>query len=219
MTTMEQEIEMANKIKTHYECDIIINTTTPYTLYCAQDIGKILALSNIRNSLAHIDKVYIIKETNGGNQKRAYISYNNLLKLITKSRKPQAIRFAEIINIDTLTKYCVSIETDILQCILTTFDANIMKTQYKVDNYIIDLYFPEYLLAIECDEGHHSHPVNKMNDVIRQQYIMQKLGCRFIRFNPHTKDFNVFKLLNDIYIHLTVWRNHRYSVDIHENNI
>ena len=125
-----------------------------------------------------------------------------MIKILVKSRKNAAIEFAKIINLDVLTKYCIAIETDIIECILTTFDGNVMETQYNVDNYRIDLYFVEYNLAIECDERHHAN--NKINDDVRQFYIQTKLGCRFIRFRPHDKDFNLFQLLNDIYIHLSV---------------
>ena len=38
MTTREQEIEVANKIIESYACDIQINESIPYTLYCANDI-------------------------------------------------------------------------------------------------------------------------------------------------------------------------------------
>lgn len=211
MTTMEQEYETANKLKTNYTCDIIINAEPPYTLYCAKDIGNILNMTNIRNATATVNKIYIIKDTNGGSQKIAYITYESLIKLVTKSRKTEAIKLAETLNLNLLTKFCVAIETDVLQCILTTFDGNTMKLQYCVDKYNIDLYFPDYLLAIECDENHHNKSANKFNDTIRQNYITQKLGCRFIRFNPHNKNFNLFKLLNDIYIHLSVWQNYKQN--------
>lgn len=202
MTTREQEIEVANKIIESYACDIQINESTPYTLYCANDIGKILDISNIRGHIQQFDNVQLCKKTNGGNQKVTYITYDTLIKILVKSRKNAAIEFAKIINLDVLTKYCIAIETDILQCILTTFDGNIMETQYNIDNYRIDLFFVEYNLAIECDERHHLS--NKINDDTRQLYIQRKTGCRFIRFNPYDRDFNLFKLLNEIYVHLSV---------------
>ena len=205
MTTYEQEIEISNKLKEYYECDVIINESIPYTLYRASDLGKILGMSNIRSILVNYDKLKISKLTNGGNQNVAYINCDSLIKLLSKSRKPNAIELSKKMNIDVITKYYVSIETDIIKCILTTFDGNIITPQYNVDNYYIDLYFDEYLLAIECDERHHKYPTNKFNDLQRQQYITNKLGCRFIRFNPNEPSFNLFQLLNDIYIHLSVF--------------
>ena len=51
-------------------------------------------------------------------------------------------------------------------------------------------------LAIECDEKYHSTDNNQTNDILRQNYITQKLGCVFIRCNPQNKGFNLFELLN-----------------------
>jgi len=207
MTTYDEEYEKYNIIKNNYDCDVIINNEVPYTLYKADDIGKILGFGNIRTSLMTFDdneKIKIKKKTSGGIQNVTYITYNGLIKLLLKSRKPESIVFCNLINLDKKTKYYVSIETDIVQCILKTFDGNIMKTQYKVDDYYIDLYFPEYLLAIECDELHHKS--NKINDSLRNTYITCKIGCRFIRFNPFDKTFNLFELLNNIYIHLNIYR-------------
>jgi len=50
---------------------------------------------------------------------------------------------------------------------------------------------------------------NKLKDIQRESYIYQKLKCRFIRFQPYDKNFNLFELLNEIYIHLAL--SHRYE--------
>jgi len=208
MTTYEQEIDFSNKLKHHYECDVLTNTTRPYTLYCANDIAFILSIFNIRSALRNYDKCYITKKTKGGEQSLTYINYETLVKFIVKSRKTSAIEFAEKLNLDITMKYYVSVETDIINCILKTFNGNVMTTQYKVDNYKIDLYFEEHNLAIECDEDHHDTPQNELKDLQRQGYIFKKLSCRFIRFNPNDKNFNLFGLLNSIYIHLALSHRH-----------
>uniref|UniRef100_A0A6C0LNZ0 Bro-N domain-containing protein n=1 Tax=viral metagenome TaxID=1070528 RepID=A0A6C0LNZ0_9ZZZZ len=200
----QEEITLANKIKDKYECDIIINNEPPYTLYCANDIGKILNIPSIRSITRNLEKKYINKKTKGGIQKITYIPYKSLLKLLTKSRKNSCMEFAKYINLDIISKYCLSIETDIISCILKTFDGHVMIPQYKVDNYRIDLFFPEYKLAIECDEQHHLRKNNIEADRIRQSNIFMNLRCNFIRFNPYEKDFDLFKLLNEIYIYITV---------------
>jgi len=52
-----------------------------------------------------------------------------------------------------------------------------------VDGYRIDIYIPEFNLAIEYDEikGHHTYEQD--DDIIRQKYIENKLGCTFIRIS------------------------------------
>ncbi len=53
--------------------------------------------------------------------------------------------------------------------------------QYRVDNFRIDLYIPKYNLAIEIDEKEHKY--KKDYDIKRQNYIEDKIHCKFIRVN------------------------------------
>ena len=72
--------------------------------------------------------------------------------------------------------------------------------QYYVDKYMIDLYFPKYKLAIECDEQFHDK--QKIMDKIREDDIIEKLNCTFIRYNPTDTNFNIFKVINEIYTYI-----------------
>lgn len=69
--------------------------------------------------------------------------------------------------------------------------------QYKVGNYFIDLYIPELNLVIECDENGHRF-YDKQKELEREQYIKNKLGCEFIRYNPNDKNFKVTDVVNEI---------------------
>lgn len=62
------------------------------------------------------------------------------------------------------------------------------------------MYFPKYKLAIECDENTHKLKQSQDND--RQKYIENKLDCTFIRYNPESKTFNIFEVINQIYTHI-----------------
>lgn len=71
-----------------------------------------------------------------------------------------------------------------------------MIPQDKLTHYYrIDLYFPDYKLAIECDENH----TNIDADIKRENDIKDKLNCTFIRYKPYDKKFNIFLLINEIY--------------------
>ena len=60
--------------------------------------------------------------------------------------------------------------------------------QFAVGKYWIDLYFPRYKLAIECDEfGHRDRDIGY--EVERQKHIGKLLNCTFVRFNTDAKDF------------------------------
>ena len=75
-----------------------------------------------------------------------------------------------------------------------------MIQQYFVCNqkYKIDLYFPKYNLAIECDEHGHNDR-NPKYDYIRETEIKKEIDCKFMRFNPDDKSFNLFKFINKIF--------------------
>ena len=79
-----------------------------------------------------------------------------------------------------------------------------MIQQYLVCNqkYKIDLYFTKYNLAIECDEHGHKDR-NPEYDYIRETEIKKEIDCKFMRFNPDDKSFNLFKFINKIFKHIT----------------
>jgi very-short-patch-repair endonuclease len=53
--------------------------------------------------------------------------------------------------------------------------------QYRVNGYIIDLYFPEIDLCIEYDEQYHKYQLDK--DKSREENIKKCIGCNFLRVN------------------------------------
>ena len=73
--------------------------------------------------------------------------------------------------------------------------------QHKVLKYYIDLYFPDYQLAIEVDEkGHQDRDEHKEEE--RENTIKQKLKCKFIRINPDRENFNIYTEIDRIYNHI-----------------
>ena len=56
--------------------------------------------------------------------------------------------------------------------------------------YNVDLYFPSFNLVIECDQNNHNHYNNQAEEE-RANYIKDKLGCTFIRFNPDEPGFMI----------------------------
>jgi very-short-patch-repair endonuclease len=75
-----------------------------------------------------------------------------------------------------------------------------MLTQYSVLKYRIDLYFPKYKLAIECDEKAHKNKIEE--DIKRENDIKSILNCTFIRYQPEEKDFCISFVINCIYQHI-----------------
>ena len=66
------------------------------------------------------------------------------------------------------------------------------KTQYCVLGYRIDLYFHDYILAIEVHEFNHFD--RNIDYKIKKQKVTEKeLDCKFARNKHGENDFNIFK--------------------------
>src|SRR5699024_1697975 len=117
--------------------------------------------------------------------------------LVSSSNMPNAIGLCNYLGIEIGGYNNVKKEHRTLFQIMQAFSGEDMQRQYPVSRgkYRIDLYFPKYKLAIECDEfGHFDRPEGY--DENRQQYIENRLGCHFIRYNPDSEDFSIFKVIN-----------------------
>lgn len=210
---MSKEIQLSVAMKvdeyTNNSCRILRNDVEPYTAFCAKDIGIILGLENIRNnSLLENDKITFSTMTSTGPKQITYLNYTGLLKILTKSRKRRATEFANAIGIDMSFITFACIEASSIERIITTFRGELMIEQYKIDAYIIDLYFPKYRLVIECDEKHHKNIINWTKDKDRETHISTLLNCSFIRYEPFVENFNIFELLNRIFSHINSVNSH-----------
>ena len=186
-----------NIIDGNYNIHAIVCDNEPIILYNCSDIAKNIGLKNINASVQlfnETEKQIVKRKTMGGLQNMVYLTHLGLLKLLNRTRKPDALKFAIEIGIDVNYTCFSRIETDTIQCITEAFSGETMFLQYKVDRFVIDLYFEKYNIAIECDENHH----NIIYDFERQEQITKLLGCTFIRYNPYAKDFSIFKVINRI---------------------
>jgi len=205
---MEKEFEynQSKLLQSNFKCHIVYNNEIPYTLYNANDIANIIELKNIRSMLKTFDNssIYKIKSsTNGGNQIQNYITYNCLIKLLCKSRRSVTKNICELLNINVHNHHFSCIETDVIDNIIKTFDTELMHKQYRIDKYVVDLYFKDYNIILECDELQHSSPLNIIKDKERECEIEDIIGeCVFIRFNPYDKNFNIFEIINKIYLEI-----------------
>ena len=93
-------------------------------------------------------------------------------------------------------QYCMRsfVEEETLQPLLTVFQHLAPVKQFSCGEYRVDLYFPLQKVAVECDEGDHKQ-YDFAADYERQRFIEQQLSCQFVRYNPHSADFNVFRLI------------------------
>ena len=80
--------------------------------------------------------------------------------------------------------------------------------QRPIDNYIIDFYCKDLMLAIEIDGIVHDNEESKEKDIIRQEKL-ESLGVRFLRF----KDEDVKTDLSEVVRAITNW------VELHKNDL
>ena len=133
---------------------------------------------------------------------QAYINWlePGAIKIAQHVRTPQAASLLE--NKGVKTRHPIKDEDYYLQIITTAIKGFVRShRQYPIAGLKIDLYIPELRLAVECDErGHVSYPSFDHSD--RESYIKQKLQCEFLRFNPNEADFNIGRVVNDIFFRI-----------------
>ena len=184
-------------------------------------MGKILEYKNkgTANERLNSNEKFKLKDlldTNictlfGTDSNTNFITKEGVIKLLLKSRKDFDIREKLAkkldIKINLHTDKVVAIETNCITLIKMGLpDDTIIRTQYCIDGYFLDMYLPEYNLVIECDEFGHSK-YNKDKDNEREKYIKDKLKCEFIRFNPDAKNFNIITVIKEIYKVILIKKN------------
>ena len=180
------------------------------------DLGRFLGIVDVRHNfknIATVSRSEMSKPGGIGNVTRsgmrgggenphdAFVDQETAMMIITRSNKPKAAEILEKMGSNIYQHKYVRKETTTMSHIQDAFKGEEMIDQYGVDGYRIDLYFPAYKLAIECDEFNHNDR-DVEYEVRRQNHIENKLGCHFIRYNPDAGDFNIFRVINRIYQHL-----------------
>ena len=80
------------------------------------------------------------------------------------------------------------------------FEGEIILTQHCIKNKRIDAYFSKYKLGIEVDE--YNHEGRNSNYEKSRQLMIESHGITIIRTNPDAADFDMNRLINQIYKHI-----------------
>ncbi len=145
------------------------------------------------------DVAYFSFEKNeyGGYFVREYVSYDVMSMMVFGSNKVKAVNLADYLGIG-VPRYTLSKEQETLNVISTVFAGEEIVCQKNVNGYRIDMYFPQYNIAIECDElGHRDRDPKKEKD--REQAIKNAIGCTFVRYDPDSSKFNINVVCNTIF--------------------
>jgi type I restriction enzyme R subunit len=120
-----------------------------------------------------------------GGYKRKIIPYNPKLKELAKKLRKNM----------TLSE--VLLWNELKQKKMLGFDFD---RQRPIDEYIVDFYCKDLMLAIEIDGDSHHHEEARVNDIKRQKRL-ELLGVRFLRFD----DLEVKKDINNVLRTIQIW--------------
>lgn len=169
---------------------------------CVADIGQVANIPSIRSCLRSLRKehpemwIYIDANTNTGIKQMAYLSMKLLEKFISRGRSANYSKLCEIFCVKMDTTLFYSWEQRTIGLIIEYFTNEDKITQFSINKYKIDLYFPKYNLAIECDE--HFHNFQKSCDKEREILIKNELSCDFIRYSPTKYNFEIKTIIKEI---------------------
>ena len=91
-------------------------------------------------------------------------------------------------------------EQDIISALQVAFEGEIILTQYCIENKRLDAYFSKYKLGIEVDE--YNHEGRNSNYEKSRQLMIESHEITIIRTNPDAADFDMNRLINQIYTHI-----------------
>ena len=126
---------------------------------------------------------------------------NDLVEKKFKSCRKSPKRFLEFKQKLGLDPYVVTCdEQDIINTLQVVFEEEIIFTQYCIENKRLDAYFSNHKLGIEVDE--YNHEGRNSNYEKSRQLMIESHGITIIRTNPDAADFNINRLINQIYRHI-----------------
>ena len=126
---------------------------------------------------------------------------NDLVERKIKSCRKSSKRFLEFkkkLGLDPNLVTCD--EQDIISALQVAFEGEIILTQYCIENKRIDAYFSKYKLGIEVDE--YNHEGRNSNYEKSRQLMIESHGITIIRTNPDAADFDMNRLINQIYTYI-----------------
>ena len=88
-------------------------------------------------------------------------------------------------------------EQDIISALQVTFEGEIILTQYCIKSKRPDAYFPKHQLRIEVDE--YNHEGRDFEYKQSRQFMIESYEIAIIRTNPDGADFDMNRLINQIY--------------------
>lgn len=134
----------------------------------------------------HFTQKYInLPSPHFGRQIEYFLTKKTAILVIQKTHNVNyKIKETLLLSLGEKSSIETKLEDEFYSClyeILNGMNIKIIR-QYKLNNYKIDFFLPEYSLAIEYDEMHHNSNAHTCQDVKRQEIINKtKNNINFIR--------------------------------------
>ena len=126
---------------------------------------------------------------------------NDLVERKIKSSRKSSKSFLEFKKNLWLDPNVVTCDKqDIMSALQVAFEGEIILTQYCIENKRLDAYFSKCKLGVEFYERNHEGR-NFYYEKSRQLMI-ENHGITIIRTNPDAADFDIKRLINQIYTHI-----------------
>ena len=182
-----------------------------FEYFVGLQITSLIGYSNITQALINVSKCNKIEFKDYPGVKKPKLDPKSILitrdgacELLIKTRKrltPDILYMLKEFGIDTTNRKCLTKEQQTLSAIANTFKTEKIEDQFKVGNYYLDMYLPEYKIVVECDENGHSDR-KPCDERERMDYINKEFDIDdtyWIRYNPDEYDFDISKVTGRIY--------------------
>ena len=151
----------------------------------AMDFCRVLGRKRCNGlNICEGERYHIDVKTAGGWQPCLFVKMDCVKRTIAHARSPIAANLAKSLGFNVFDVHCVPIEAATLSFLMHAFHGESIKLQYNVGRYLLDMYFDEYKIVVECDEKLHDNQEQKKFDAERESYVKKMLNCEFVRFKP-----------------------------------
>ena len=126
---------------------------------------------------------------------------NDLVERKIKSCRKSSKRFLELKKRLGLEPDVVTCdEQDIISALQVAFEGETILTQHCIKKKRLDAYFSKYKLGIEVDE--YNHEGRNFEYKLSGQFMIVNHGITIIRTNSGAADFEMNRLIKEIYMHI-----------------
>jgi hypothetical protein len=123
------------------------------------------------------------------------VTKDGLKRLVANSHRAAAVNMA--LELDMETVLVPTPEAEALRIVIAAVKPVRVLEEYRVGDHVVDAYIPVLNLVVERDRL--NDPSRDRNaEWWRRVLIEDRLGCKYIAFDPTRRDFNVGDLVNQI---------------------